>query len=164
MTLLKIYLDSKRDKVYPIFEERNCWFVLTVLPDALVQLEYRHDIAVVSKKEEAMASVRNIANMRSYCDVMFDELTGMKSRLLNLIETIDKMRGSDKKIVSRAHDHGTHDHISHLRDIVNTIDWKLEILTKVCPADWMKYAAGAESASVKVPEKFEDVAFGDFGG
>ena len=111
-----------------------------------------------------MASVRNITDMKNYCDVVFGELTDMKSRLLNLIETIDKMKGRDKEIVSGSHDHGTHDHISHLRDIANTIDWKLEILTKVCPADWMKYAAGAESVSVKVPEKFEDVAFGDFGG
>jgi hypothetical protein len=57
-------------------------------------------------------------------------------------------------------------HIGHLRDIANTIDWKLEILTKVCPADWTKYSKGAESASVKVPEKFEKeyAAGGDIGG
>ena len=118
----------------------------------------------VSKKEEAMGSVRDISGMTNYCDAVFGELTDMKARLLNLIQTIDNLQGPDKEMVNGAKDHGTHDHISHLRDIANTIDWKLEILTKVCPTGWMKNAAGAERASVKVPEKFEEVAFGDFGG
>jgi len=111
-----------------------------------------------------MASVRKISDIRNYCDVVFGELTDMKARLNNLIETIDTMQGRNKELVNGPHDHGSHDHISHLRDIADTIDWKLEILTKVCPADWMKYAANAERVAVKVPEKFENVALGDFGG
>lgn len=111
-----------------------------------------------------MASAKDIREMRNYCDEVFGELTDMKSRLRGLIEAINRMQGSNKEMVSGANNHGTHDHISHLQDIVNTIDWKLEILTKVCPADWMKYAAGAETVSVKVPERFEEAALGDFGG
>ena len=110
-----------------------------------------------------MATVRKINDIKNYCDLVFDELTEMKSRLLGLIETIDQMQGRTKEMVNGARNHGPHDHISHLRDLVNTIDWKLEILTKVCPADWMKYAADAESASVKVSEKFAEEPLGDVG-
>lgn len=94
-----------------------------------------------------MASARRINDVRSYCDVLFDDLSGMKSKLLGLIEDIDLMQGRDKEHVSS--------HARHLRDIANTIDWKLEILTKVCPTDWMRYAEGAERASVRAPEKSE---------
>ncbi|MBF0506547.1 MAG: hypothetical protein HQL09_06910 [Nitrospirae bacterium] len=107
-----------------------------------------------------MASGRSIGNIRSYCDVIFDELTDMKSRVLGLVRDIELMQGHDKELVIS--------HVRHLNDIANTIDWKLEILTKVCPTDWMRYAAGAESVSVKVPGKAEfDKDFtsaGDFGG
>jgi|SRR5208337_574482 len=99
-----------------------------------------------------MGSARNVKDIRSYCDVMFDELTDMKSRLLSLADTVDQMEGSNEELVGLS-DHGPHDHRSHLCDIAKMIDWKLEILTKVCPSDWMKYAAGAEQVSVKAPEK-----------
>lgn len=105
-----------------------------------------------------MASARDI-RMSNYCDSIFDELTDMKSRVLDLVGCIEQMQGEDKKIVKS--------HITHLRDIANLIDWKLEILTKVCPADWTKYSKGAEDlVSVKVPEKFDSelAAAGDMGG
>ncbi len=107
-----------------------------------------------------MASGRSINNIRSYCDVIFDELSDMKSRVLGLVRDIELMQGHEKDMVAS--------HVRHLKDIANTIDWKLEILTKVCPTDWMKYAAGAESVSVRALEKSElDKDFtspGDFGG
>jgi hypothetical protein len=104
-----------------------------------------------------MASARNIG-MRSYCDSVFDELMDAKSRILGLAECIGQMQGPEKEILKP--------HIRHLEDIANTIDWKLEILTKVCPADWTRYSKGAESVSVKVPENFdkEFAAGGDVGG
>ena|SRR5271157_3107826 len=105
-----------------------------------------------------MASTRSINDIRSYCDVVFGELMDMKSRLLNLVGDIEQMQGHDKELVGS--------HLRHLRDIANTIDWKLEILTKVCPTDWMKYAGGAESVSVEEPGKYakEFTSPGDFGG
>ncbi len=104
-----------------------------------------------------MASVRNI-DRRNYCDSVFDVLTDAKSKILGLAEGIDEMQGDNKNMLQP--------HIRHFHDIVNTIDWKLEILTKVCPADWTKYSTGAESVSVRVPEKFdkEYAAGGDIGG
>ena len=105
-----------------------------------------------------MASARDIS-MGNYCDSIFDELTDMRSRALDLVGCIEQMQGQEKELVKS--------HITHLRDIANLIEWKLEILTKVCPADWTKYSKGAEhSVSVKVPEEFdlEFAAAGDMGG
>jgi hypothetical protein len=105
-----------------------------------------------------MATARNI-NRINYCDSVFDVLTDAKSRVLGLVEGIDHMQGQEKKMLNS--------HITHLRDIANTIDWKLEILTKVCPSDWTRYSQGAENVvSVKVPEMFEKdfAAGGDIGG
>ncbi len=105
-----------------------------------------------------MASKRNI-KITSYCDSLFDELTEMKARALDLAECVELMQGEEKETLKS--------HVTHLRDIANVIDWKLEILTKVCPADWTKYSKGAEDVvSVKVPEKFdrEFAAAGDMGG
>jgi hypothetical protein len=105
-----------------------------------------------------MASARSI-NMSNYCDSVYDELMDAKSRILGLAECIDQMQGQEKEMVKT--------HIRHLHDIANTIDWKLEILTKVCPTDWNRYSAGAESSvSVRSPEGFEKdfAAGGDVGG
>ncbi len=105
-----------------------------------------------------MASAKDIG-IKNYCDSIYDELTDMKSRALDLVGCIEQMQGEDKEMVKA--------HITHLRDIANLIDWKLEILTKVCPADWTKYSKGAEDrVSVKVPEKFDKelAAAGDMGG
>jgi hypothetical protein len=107
-------------------------------------------------KEAAMASAGNI-EFRNYCDSVYDELTDMKERLYDLVSCIEYMPENEKKVL--------HPHIRHLKDIANTIDWKLEIITKVCPADWSKYSKETDSPSVKVPEKSgEDFAGGYVGG
>jgi len=105
-----------------------------------------------------MGSAKNIG-ITNYCDAVFDELTDMKSRVLDLVGCIEHMKGEEKEIVKS--------HITHLRDIANLIDWKLELVTKVCPAGWTKYSLGAENiVSVKVPDESnrELAAAGDMGG
>jgi len=104
-----------------------------------------------------MASAKDI-NIKNYCDSVYDELMDAKSRILGLAGCVEGMKGEEKEMLKT--------HIRHFHDIVNTIDWKLEILTKVCPATWTKYSKGAESASVKAPESFEKdfAAAGDMGG
>ena len=111
----------------------------------------------IQEKEAAMASARDI-DMRNYCDAVFDELMNAKSMVLGLADSIGQMQLQEKELLKT--------HIRHFHDIADTIDWKLEILTKVCPADWTRYSAGAESASVKAPESFEKefAAGGDIGG
>jgi hypothetical protein len=105
-----------------------------------------------------MESASNIKDVRSYCDVVCDELTDMKTRLTSLINSIDLMQGFQKEIVAS--------HARHLRDIENTIDWKLEILTKVCPTIWSRLGGDSGSIMDKPAEKIgnEFVAAGDYGG
>ena len=106
-----------------------------------------------------MANVRD-AKVRNYCESVYTELSAMKSKLLGFVKEIEQMTGPGKGELKS--------HIPHFRDMVNTIDWKLEILMKVCPSDWTGYAHDIEStASVRiqeeVPEK-EQVSAGYIGG
>ena len=91
-----------------------------------------------------MASVKNI-EFRTYCDTMYSELSGMKSRLLGFVKEIEGMKGPEKKLLES--------HIAHFRDIINTIDWKLEILTRVCPFEWTGYAGVEKTVSVPADEE-----------
>ena len=104
-----------------------------------------------------MATGKNI-RFQSYCDNVYSELSGMKKRLLGFVSEIEGMKGSDKEMLNS--------HISHFNDIVRTIDWKLEILTKVCPSDWTGYTGVERTASVHLTESLdkETVSPGYIGG
>jgi len=104
-----------------------------------------------------MASVKNI-ELRNYCDTMYRELSGMKSRLLGLVKEIEGMKGHDKEALKS--------HISHFEDIARTIDWKLEILTKVCPFEWSGYGDVERTVSVRADEELsrEQRVSGGYGG
>ena len=104
-----------------------------------------------------MASVKS-REFRNYCDAMYKELSGMKSRLEGFVREIEHMKGPEGEVLKP--------HISHFQDIARTIDWKLEILTRVCPFDWTGYAGVEKTVSVRVeelPEK-EPVGAGYLGG
>ena len=92
-----------------------------------------------------MATAKNIG-FQSYCEDMYRELSGMKTRLLSFVSEIERMKGSEKEIVKS--------HVSHLQDIVRTMDWKLELLTKDCPFEWAGYKDVEKGASVQVDEEF----------
>ena len=105
-----------------------------------------------------MASARDRA-FDSYCDRVYTELTEMKSRLLGFVREIDQMRGADKDLLES--------HKSHLNDIVRTLDWKLEIFTRVCPFEWSGFADVEKTASVRLEEGLsekESIAAGYLGG
>jgi hypothetical protein len=106
-----------------------------------------------------MAVSRDI-NFGNYCDTLDSELTQMKSKLLDIIKSIEAMSGPETQRLNP--------HVQHLRDIVNTIDWKLEIMMRVCPADWKGFGGKVEStASVQVEEnaaELESIVGGYVGG
>jgi len=106
-----------------------------------------------------MAVSRDI-NFGNYCDTVDRELTQMKSRLFDIIKSIETMSGPETQRLAP--------HVQHLRDIANTIDWKLEILMRVCPVDWKGFGGKVEStASVQVEENQEtlnSIAGGYVGG
>ncbi len=105
-----------------------------------------------------MATLKNIG-FESYCNRVYNELSGMKSRLLGFVREIEDMKGPDRDMLES--------HISHLNDIVRMLDWKLEILTRVCPFDWAGYPDFERTASVRVEEGFSEkdpIAAGYLGG
>lgn len=85
-----------------------------------------------------MAVSKDIS-LKGYCDKVDSELTEMKSRLLDIIKEIETRPVDERKRLLS--------HIPHLNDLVDTIDWKLGILTKVCPIDW----SGFSRVEVSVP-------------
>ena len=96
---------------------------------------------------------------KGYCDKVFGELDGMKTRVLGLVKDIESMTGPDREHLDT--------HIPHLRDIANTIEWKLEILMKVCPAGFKSYFGETETPSVSAeasPAELEKVVGGYAGG
>jgi len=104
-----------------------------------------------------MASVKS-REFRNYCDDMYRELSGMKSRVEGFVHEIEHMKGPEGEVLKP--------HISHFQDIARTIDWKLEILTRVCPFEWSGYTNVERTASVfveELPEK-ETIGAGYLGG
>jgi hypothetical protein len=97
-------------------------------------------------------------HIKKYCDTMYDDLQDMKSRLYELIDHINSMEPRDQyeKVVKT--------HAPHLKDIADTIDWKLQILVKACPTDWEKIPE--TDVSVREPEQSEKdtAALGNLGG
>ncbi len=105
-----------------------------------------------------MTSVES-KEFRSYCDTVYRELSEMKSRLLGFVKQIEGMKGPEKEALKA--------HAAHFQDIINTIDWKLEILTRVCPFEWTGYTGVERTASVPADQALsqqELVGAGSVGG
>lgn len=81
-------------------------------------------------------ATRNI-DIKTYCDSLYSELFNMKMRIVEFVTQIEHMEGKEKFMVNPF--------VRHLNDLINTIDWKLEIFTKACPVDWSKYVEDVES-------------------
>ncbi len=104
-----------------------------------------------------MAAARDIGPTK-YCESLYIELEGMKARVLQLIE--------DSRFTGGFEGEHLNAHISHLRDIANTIEWKRDVMMKACPGDWTRLATGVETtASVRVAESLgESESLGGFAG
>jgi hypothetical protein len=105
-----------------------------------------------------MATVRSIG-FQSYCDTMYRELSEMRFKLIGFVKDIERMKGPEKELVKS--------HVAHFVDLIKAIDWKLEILTKVCPFEWAGYKEAERTASVRMDEEFTEklpIGAGNFGG
>ena len=83
-----------------------------------------------------------LIDTKSFCNSLYKELFGMKSKLEEFASTIEHTEGKTKEALQSY----TH----HLREMANFIEWKLEIFSKVCPVDWSKLDMDVES-KVSVP-------------
>lgn len=99
-------------------------------------------------------------DIKEYCNTLYDDLNGMKGKLSKYVEQIETFQGKDKEHVGS--------HAKHLKEVIRTIDWKLEIIAKSCPLDTDRFAAGAEEhAGVPLEdpgERAKRTAGGSIGG
>ncbi len=93
------------------------------------------------KRRFKMTAIKNL-NMKEYCNTLYNELGVIKSRIGKFIEQIEDFQGEDKMHVGS--------HADQLREIIKTIDWKLEIIGKACPVDATHFSEGAVGG-VSVP-------------
>jgi len=93
------------------------------------------------RKEVSVMSARHI-DINGYCDCLYTELANMKDSLDSFLTQIELMQGREKGVLST--------HVKHLNELIQMIDWKLEIFSKECPVDWNTLGKTSES-SASVP-------------
>lgn len=74
-----------------------------------------------------MATVKDVKGIKGFCDDVYTELAGMKKRLSDLRDSADKNGGKNDVIVRYGR---------HLAELIDEIDWKIQILAHVCPYEW----------------------------
>lgn len=67
-------------------------------------------------------------DLKSYCDRMEIELTDWKARIYDVIRKTNNLSAGDKEAVDPM--------IQDLRNIMDGLDERLEMLERECPADW----------------------------
>ncbi|MBI5102435.1 MAG: hypothetical protein HZB33_11445 [Nitrospirae bacterium] len=105
-----------------------------------------------------MATVKDIGVV-NYCDRVYNELSGMKTRLLGFVKEIEEMTGPEKQTLQP--------HVAHFEEIINTIDWKLEIISRVCPFEWTGVTGVESGSSVPMMENVaekDEISGGYIGG
>ena len=104
-----------------------------------------------------MASVMNRKESKGFCDDVYTQLIDMKEKVLKL---------KDRSVAGiPVSDIDGGKFSRHLTELADAIDWKLQILSHVCPYDWkgsMEYTEN--TASVGPVEKIEDFSPGYVGG
>jgi hypothetical protein len=96
-------------------------------------------------KEAAMTDAGNV-QVKTYCENVFTDLISTKSKLRMRIRELEQMTGTARNALGWQ--------ITHFREIIDMIDWKLDILMKACPYEWTGYTYDLEySASVPLQEK-----------
>ena len=86
-----------------------------------------------------MATVKNIK--KDYCNEVFTKLSGMRDRLVRMRADAARTYAGEARLF------GLFDR--HLGELVDQIEWKLQILSHACPYDW-KGSADYEENPVSV--------------
>lgn len=94
-------------------------------------------------------------DIKGYCDSLYEGLSDIKNRLSGFVREIELMEGKDKAVLSS--------HVRHLNELIETINWKLEIFSKSCPIDWSKFGYESETG-VSVPISERDIPAGEYAG
>ena len=108
-----------------------------------------------------MGSVRELKDttVKSFCDVVYAELAGMRMKILMMSDDLSMAYGDDSE--------PNRTFKRHLAELADQIEWKLQILSHACPHDWKGSKEEVESiVSVRQPEAVEgpDFSGGYLGG
>jgi len=103
-----------------------------------------------------MATVKDIK--KGFCDDVYTELEYVKERIVTLRDKLARTYGAESNLCGLSE--------RHLCELVDHIDWKLQILSYACPYEWKGSAEYEEnSVSVGPAEKFPtDFSGGYVGG
>ncbi len=92
-----------------------------------------------------MATAKN-TSITGYCNDVYNDLSDMRKKIETLRMDARKAYGPDSPV--------THEHERHLEELASMIEWKLQILMKICPFDWKGADEGVETVvSVESNEK-----------
>ena len=83
----------------------------------------------------------------TYCDSMYTELTGMKAKVYDILEVIERMPQEERaKIRAQTEE---------LQFLVGDLSRKIDRLMQECPADWSKDKMEIEELKEQLAEKID---------
>jgi hypothetical protein len=97
-----------------------------------------------------MATIKDPKATKGICDRIYVELHEMHERLLNLREMTGNS-DSEKAVIDRM--------ASHLDDLIETVDWKIQVLSHSCAYDWQGSAEFEDNVQVNEEVKLPDKDF-----
>lgn len=81
--------------------------------------------------------------VKRFCDDIYTELTGMRMRILVMVDEMQMEYGEELAPLKSFKD--------HLLQLADHIEWRVQILSHACPYDWKGSTEKVESM-VSVPE------------
>jgi hypothetical protein len=85
--------------------------------------------------------------IKDYCESMYNELTGMKARIYDVLRVIERMPREEQAKIRRQTD--------ELHIMVGDLSRKIDQLLKECPADWSKAKLEIEEMKERLIEKID---------
>jgi hypothetical protein len=101
-------------------------------------------------EEVVMGTSKDVKGTKNYCDEVYAELAGMKNKIVEMRDN-SRSKGGDNEIIVK--------YERHLSELVDEIDWKLQILSHSCPYDWEGSAEFENPVQVNEAAKSTDVEF-----
>jgi hypothetical protein len=97
-----------------------------------------------------MATVTDVKDSKALCDAVYQELSGMKKKILEL-RARSAGENREKAIIGMFE--------RHLGELADEIDWKIQILSHSCPYDWEGSSDFENDVQVDSTEKSGDAEF-----
>ena len=86
-------------------------------------------------------------DIRTYCDSMYAELTGMKAKVYDILRVIERMPREERAKIRLQTD--------ELQFLVGDLSRRIDRLMQECPADWSKDKLVIEELKEQLAEKID---------